>query len=113
MNCKTHERHEHKHGSSCGHKAIKHEGHTDYLHDGHLHHIHDGHVDEHMLSESSNKTSCTPEHKCSSHDAQHRHGPQCGHEGIPHGDHVDYLVGNHLHKPCQNHCDDHGQVALA
>jgi hypothetical protein len=25
------------------------------------------------------------------------HGPGCGHEAVPHGDHVDYLVDDHLH----------------
>ena len=30
-------------------------------------------------------------------DVGHRHGPNCGHDRIPHGDHFDYLVGSHLH----------------
>jgi hypothetical protein len=25
------------------------------------------------------------------------HGANCGHEQVPHGNHVDYLVGDHLH----------------
>jgi hypothetical protein len=29
---------------------------------------------------------------------------------VPHGDHVDYLVGGHLHYPHDDHCDDHGPV---
>jgi hypothetical protein len=32
---------------------------------------------------------------------------------VPHGDHVDYLVGGHLHHPHGNHCDDHGPVQTA
>src|SRR5271166_6002614 len=50
------------------------------------------------------------------HDAScgaHRHGPGCGHEAVPHGDHVDYLVGGRLHHPHGNHCDDHGPLPLA
>jgi hypothetical protein len=29
---------------------------------------------------------------------------------LPHGDHVDYLVGGRLHHPHEGHCDDHGPV---
>ena len=42
----------------------------------------------------------------------HRHGPGWGHEAIPHGDHVDYLVDGHLHHPHDGHCDDHGKVEV-
>jgi hypothetical protein len=35
-----------------------------------------------------------------------------GHEQVPHGDHVDYLVDGRLHHPHDDHCDDHGPVAL-
>ena len=44
--CNTHERHEHQHGDSCGHKAVKHGNHVDYVHGRHLHRIHGNHVDE-------------------------------------------------------------------
>jgi len=27
----------------------------------------------------------------------HQHGPNCGHTGIKHGDHIDYLHDGHLH----------------
>lgn len=113
MNCKTHTEHEHKHGSACGHQTIKHDGHTDYLHDGHLHYMHDDHIDEHAISESTNKSACTPNHSCGSHEQSHNHGPHCGHQAIPHSDHVDYLVSGHLHRPCGNHCDHHGLVQVA
>ena len=43
---KIHSHHEHQHGDSCGHKAVKHGDHIDYIHDGHLHRIHGKHVDE-------------------------------------------------------------------
>jgi hypothetical protein len=42
------------------------------------------------------------------HDPLHMHGPNCGHAAVPHDDHVDYVVGGHLHHPHGDHCDDHG-----
>ncbi|MDO4795919.1 MAG: hypothetical protein Q4A28_08295 [Brachymonas sp.] len=41
---------------------------------------------------------------------EHQHGPGCGHETVPHGDHIDYLVDGHLHHPHGDHCDDHGPI---
>ncbi len=106
--------HPHDHGAGCGHTAIEHAGHVDYLHDGHLHHPHEGHVDEHVLEVGGgNPDRCTPEHDCGAHEGAHAHGPGCGHEAVPHGDHVDYLVDGHLHHPHGDHCDDHGAVAVA
>lgn len=108
-----HEGHPHQHGADCGHTAIEHDGHVDYLHDGHLHHPHDGHVDEHTLEVSAaNPDVCTPDHHCDAHDAQHVHGPKCGHEAVPHDGHVDYLVAGHLHHPHGDHCDNHGPVTV-
>src|SRR5215471_8890349 len=112
--CKEHQTHDHEHTSQCGHKAVIHEGHTDYLHEGHLHHIHGDHVDEHSIAvNKTNPVACTPQHKCNTHDGSHTHGPSCGHEATPHGDHVDYLVGGHLHHAHGGHCDDHGPLNLA
>lgn len=37
----------------------------------------------------------------------HTHGPDCGHEAIPHGDHVDYLHDGHRHAPHGDHYDEH------
>ncbi|MBZ0186606.1 MAG: hypothetical protein K8F91_10190 [Candidatus Obscuribacterales bacterium] len=111
MSCTVHTDHKHEHGEACGHKTIKHGDHVDYLHDGHLHHVHGDHVDEHTVCvDSSNKDTCTPEHKCDDHDSSHNHGPACGHEAVPHGDHVDYLVDGHLHHAHSGHCDDHGSL---
>lgn len=111
---KTHDHHSHTHGSDCGHTAVKHESHVDYLHDGHLHSVHAGHLDEHALPDSgSNPSNCTPGHSCGAHDGKHSHQPGCGHEAIPHGEHVDYLVKGHLHHAHQGHCDDHGAVSIA
>ena len=88
--------HVHQHGPNCGHTAIRHDGHVDYLHDGHLHHMHGDHVDEHVIAVgATNPVHCTPEIRCSGH----QHGPKCGHEAVPHGDHIDYLVNGQLHHP--------------
>lgn len=108
-----HESHEHVHGEGCGHTAVRHADHVDYLHDGHLHSKHGDHVDEHTLAVTpANPAACTPGHACGAHDSAHVHGPECGHEAVPHGDHVDYLVKGHLHHPHGNHCDDHGVLEV-
>ena len=60
-----------------------------------------------------NPEKCTPGHDCSGHDKTHVHGANCGHEAVPHGDHVDYLVGGHLHHSHGGHCDDHGKLQVA
>jgi DNA-binding transcriptional ArsR family regulator len=108
----AHKGHDHKHGPGCGHTAVRHDGHVDYLHDGHLHHIEDdGSVSEHALEAGGkNPALCTPKHDCGGHPKGHKHGPGCGHEAVPHGDHVDYVVERHLHHPHGDHCDDHGPV---
>ena len=109
-----HPNHSHQHGPGCGHTGIQHEGHVDYLHDGHLHHMGKNGVEEHQLAvNTANPAACTPAHSCSGHAAGHQHGPGCGHEVVPHGDHVDYLVDGHLHHPHGSHCDDHGAVKKA
>jgi hypothetical protein len=106
---KHHPNHTHQHGPNCGHTAVRHDGHVDYLHDGHLHHMHEDHVDEHVIAISAtNPERCTPDTRCS-----HTHGPGCGHEAVPHGDHVDYLVDRRLHHPHGDHCDDHGPLQIA
>ena len=108
----THEHPDHVHGPSCGHTPIEHDGHVDFLHDGHLHHPHQNHYDEHTLEVSAqNPDGCVPHH-CAAHDAAHVHGPDCGHEAVPHGDHVDYIVAGHLHHPHGDHCDNHGPVEV-
>jgi hypothetical protein len=113
MTCKTHTGHDHTHKAGCGHLRVAHEGHEDYLHDGHMHHVHGDHVDDHALAESSgNPAGCTPSHSCSGHAPGHVHGPSCGHERVPHGDHLDYLVDGHLHHAHGQHCDHHGDVRV-
>lgn len=42
---------------------------------------------------------------------EHRHGPDCGHPAIPHGDHVDYEHDGHRHRYHIDHwdeCDEKG-----
>jgi DNA-binding transcriptional ArsR family regulator len=107
----THADHDHQHGTNCGHTAVKHGDHVDYLHDGHLHHPNSGTIEEHALDvNAKNPDACTPAHTCAGHTQNHVHGAGCGHEAVPHGDHVDYLVDGHLHHPHGNHCDNHGPV---
>lgn len=105
--------HAHEHRPGCGHTAVRHEGHIDYLHNGELHH-HDGDsVERHAVPISElNPADCTPEHDCSEHESSHQHGTDCGHEAVPHGDHLDYLIEGHLHHPHGDHCDDHGPVEV-
>lgn len=133
--CQKHNNHPHKHGEKCGHTAILHNGHIDYLHDGHLHHIHDDHVDEHVIEVSDKNPEtgirakdcgCSPECSCescadescscdccdSNHEKGHIHGEGCGHEAIPHGDHVDYLVNGRLHHQKSGYCEDHGFIEV-
>lgn len=106
-----HPSHDHQHGPECGHRPVRHAGHVDYLHDGHLHHPTPSGVEEHLLEVSEvNPAVCTPAHDCGGHPAGHHHGPDCGHDAIPHGDHTDYIVDGHLHHPHGDHCDDHGPV---
>ena len=44
-------------------------------------------------------------HEASEH--PHEHGPGCGHEAVPHGDHVDYLHDGHRHAAHGAHYDEH------
>jgi len=111
-NQKHHENHDHIHSQSCGHTAVLHNGHIDYLHDGHLHHMHEGHVDEHCIEiTDENPDQCTIGQSIN-HEGCHIHGPGCGHEAIPHGDHICYLVDGRLHHPHDGHCDDHGPIMI-
>ncbi|MGY1820920.1 metal ABC transporter permease [Geodermatophilus sp. SYSU D00079] len=45
----------------------------------------------------------------------HEHGEGCGHQPVPHGDHVDYDHDGHLHAPHRTgagtHYDEHGRSA--
>lgn len=102
-----HENHDHAHGRGCGHTAIKHGDHVDYVHDGHLHHLHEDHIDECVIEISEqNPDVCNPVKDA------HIHDENCGHEQVPHGDHVDYLVDGRLQHVHGDHVDDHGPVEV-
>jgi len=106
-----HEKHTHQHGPGCGHLAVEHHGHTDYLQNGHLKHVHGDQVDEHAIEvDKEHPDRCT--HRAERHDSRHVHGPTCGHEAVPHGNHVDYLVEGRLHYLHDGHCDDHGALKV-
>jgi hypothetical protein len=106
--------HPHVHGPNCGHARVQHDGHQDYLHDGHLHFQDGSKVEEHRIAvDAANPAACTPEHQCGGHDKSHHHGSGCGHEAVPHGDHIDYVVKGHLHHAHSGHCDDHGPLTVA
>src|SRR5690349_16258392 len=97
--------HPHVHGNGCGHQGVRHKGHVDYLHDGHLHHTQGGETFDHAIDVGgTNPSRCTNGHACQGHHGSHRHGPGCGHDAIPHGDHHDYVVAGHLHHPHDGHC---------
>ncbi len=109
----THAPHDHVHGN-CAHPAVKHEGHVDYLHDGHMHSVHGDHVDEHRVAvDATHPAQCTHGHECTAHDKSHIHSASCGHAVVPHGDHADYLVADHLHHAEEGHCDNHGALVTA
>jgi hypothetical protein len=104
---------QHIHGPTCGHTAVRHAGHVDYLDHGHLEHQEGRQVEDHAIAVTAkNPDECTPGFH-DGHTVKHHHGPNCGHEAVPHGDHTDYLVAGHLHHAHGDHCDDHGTVALA
>lgn len=44
-------------------------------------------------------------HDTTEHD--HRHGDDCGHPAVPHGDHVDYVHDGHRHAAHGEHYDEH------
>lgn len=114
--CITHPNHDHEHGPGCGHRAVRHGDHIDYLHDGHLHYAHEldnrVHYDEHVIEVSTSNPDGCGHTATRCRETGHVHEAGCGHEAIPHGDHVDYIVDGRLHHPHDGHCDDHGPVTL-
>lgn len=49
----------------------------------------------------------TRRHRSAERHSEHEHGPDCGHEALPHDDHVDYLHDGHRHAPHGDHYDEH------
>ena len=67
------ERHEHEHGTDCGHPALEHDDHVDYLHDGHRHAPHEGHYDEHHLTLDDRRENPRDTNRPDVHDDPVRH----------------------------------------
>ena len=45
---------------------------------------------------------------CKTHkNHSHKHGENCGHTKIKHGDHYDFLHNGHMHHPHKDHVDEH------
>jgi hypothetical protein len=111
----THVHHPHNPGPGCGHMGIRHGEHVDYVHDGHLHRQRpDGTVEEPRIPvDENNPAEHNPIDRAKlGHEPGHVHGPDCGHEAVPHGDHTCYIVDGRLHYPHAEHCDDHGPVEV-
>lgn len=53
------------------------------------------------------------EHRQHDGDHEHVHGPDCGHESVQHGDHVDYVHDGHRHAEHAGHYDEHGDANAA
>ena len=47
------------------------------------------------------------EHQYHEGHEDHEHGEGCGHEAVPHGDHVDYVHDGHRHWFHEGHWDEH------
>ncbi|MDZ5078330.1 zinc transporter permease [Nesterenkonia sp. HG001] len=48
------------------------------------------------------------DHKTAEHTVEeHQHGENCGHEAVPHEDHVDYVHDGHRHAAHGDHYDEH------
>ncbi|HEY2049940.1 MAG TPA: hypothetical protein VGH03_11385 [Caulobacteraceae bacterium] len=98
---------------SHGRIGVRHGDHVDYLDHGRLLHEKSGRIEEHRIEVSErNPDTCDPARRVKA-EAGHVHGPNCGHEAVPHGDHIDYLVDNRLQHPHGDHIDDHGPLSLA
>lgn len=97
----------HVHSLHCGHTKVLHHDHIDFVEaNGHLHHKHEDHWDECKI-EVSNQNP----------DGEHPvegeiHDEFCGHQEVPHGDHMDYLVNGRLQHVHDNHVDDHGPLDI-
>jgi hypothetical protein len=110
----AHTKSEHVHGGpSCKHKKVKHGDHFDYSHDGQFHASHQEHYDNHGLvatADSSRSVATADDLKVTTH--EHKHGADCGHKSIKHGDHLDYQHDDHFHATHTDHYDDHGPLAM-
>jgi len=102
--------HSHKHKEGCGHKTISHGDHLDFAHGNHLHAQHSDHFDDHGPVDSKRKLA-TATHRISKNH-NHRHGEDCGHKMVEHGDHKDFLHDGEYHAAHGKHYDLHGTSSL-
>lgn len=103
----VHGKHTHNHSIACGHTKIRHNDHIDYVHDGHLHHEKDGEWVECKIPVNNQNPAEEKLIACACN-----HNDDCGHEMVPHGDHMDYLVNGRLHHVHNGKCEDHGPVDI-
>ena len=59
--------------------------------------------DTHTMTDANPEEHKTAEHTV----ADHKHGEDCGHEAVQHGDHVDYLHDGHRHAEHGDLYDEH------
>lgn len=102
-----HTHHDHIHNSNCGHTAIQHGDHIDYLHDGHLHRPCEDHYHECNIEISDTNPA-----ECNEIEITCMHNENCGHEQVPHGNHICYLVDGRLEHVHGEHIDDHGPIEV-
>eukprot|EP00054_Salpingoeca_dolichothecata_P023362 m.155627 g.155627 ORF g.155627 m.155627 type:complete len:185 (-) comp24659_c1_seq2:48-602(-) len=123
---------QHVHGPGCGHPVVIHLDHLDFLDSsGELHRptkdgqflVHSWEADsnppqvlrvcrkrEEQLQLCSTPLESGACHNPHTHHNNHKHGPDCGHMPIRHGDHLDYIVDSLLHCSHKDHCDVYGPV---
>jgi hypothetical protein len=102
---------EHKHGPTCGHKAVAHDKHTDWIHDGVYHCEHNDHYDSHgavIAADGEGQRSVASDLHVQVDEKGHKHGENCGHKTVKHDDHIDYIHDGHYHALHGAHGDDHG-----
>jgi DNA-binding transcriptional ArsR family regulator len=85
-------------GPEFGEVAVPHDDHVDYSAGGRFVRLDDT---------LSRWVDCEPVDHRPHRTHPHAHGPGCGHVGVPHRDHVDYLHNGHRHAPHGDHYDDH------
>lgn len=100
-------------GQPTSRTAVRHDDHVDYLDKGRLLHEAAGRIEEHTIGVSDrNPDRCDTKHRAAA-EPGHVHGPNCGHEAVPHGSHLDYLVNGRLQHQHGDHVDDHGPLPMA
>ena len=57
--------------------------------------------------EAADEFPLADEHTAVPEDHRHEHGDDCGHQAVPHGDHVDYVHDGHRHAQHGSHYDEH------